>query len=273
MYFFYIDESGSPNGWGDQNHFVLGGVAIHEGQVRPLTESLNGIQKKYFPDITIQIPFHAGDMKSGDKRWRDVGEETREKMLLEVYDVMSNAVYPNLVTFGVALHISKAVDSEAGNLRTAFQDICLRFNTFNVRQHKLGATNKGLLIIDNAHQNHYKDLINEFRQFGVKGAYIGNIVDIPYFAPSKDTRMLQLADFCSYAVFRYYDRNDDEYLKRILCRFDRRDRFHEPDGLKHITKNQSCDCIDCSWRRSEKTHPQPKLTPEPEDVVQPFRRR
>jgi hypothetical protein len=141
-----------------------------------------------------------------------------------------------------------------------------------VRLHKSGTPSKGLLIIDKAHETHYKDLINEFRQFGVKGGYLGNIVDIPYFSASKDTRMLQLADFCAYAVYRYYDKSDYTYLDKIMSRFDRRDKFHPPDGLKHMTKDLSCKCVDCSWRRNVK-HSQLPTSDDESNAVEPFGRK
>ena len=40
MYILYIDESGDPYSWDEQNHFVLAGVAVHEGQVRNITSKL-----------------------------------------------------------------------------------------------------------------------------------------------------------------------------------------------------------------------------------------
>jgi hypothetical protein len=269
LYFLYLDESGIPNGWEDQNHFVLGGVAVHEGQVGILASKIDDIQTSYFGSLQVPIEFHAGNMKSGNGRWRKIQEETRERMLTEVYEVINSAGFPNLVAFAAAIHISKAVDSETENIKLAFEDVCLRFNTFLVRLHKMGNPSKGLLIIDDAHKVHYKDLVNEFRQFGVKGAYIGNIVDIPYFSASKETRMLQLADFCAYAIYRYYEKNDSTYLDKIMSRFDRRDRFHPADGLKHMTKDLSCKCIACSWRRNVKSQQLPTLNHEP-DAVEPF---
>lgn len=269
MYFLYLDESGVPNGWQDQNHFILGGVAVHEGQVAGLANKLDDIQESYFGSLQIPIEFHAGDMKSGNGRWRKIQEETRERMLNEVYDVIGSAAFPTLVAFATALHISKAIDSETENIRATFEDVCLRFNTFLMRQHKWGNPNKGLLIIDDAHRKHYKDLINTFRRDGVKGTYIGNIVDIPYFSASQETRMLQLVDFCSYAVYRYYEKDDSTYLNKILSRFDRRDKFHPADGLKHMTKIFTCECLDCSWRRTAKPRQLPTLGQEP-DAVEPF---
>ena len=75
--------------------------------------------------------------------------------------------------------------------------------------------------------------------------YLSNIVDIPYFSQSEDTHLLQLADFCAYAVFRYYERGGDQFLNKVIHRFDRRSRdFHGLDGLKNITACQ-CDCLAC----------------------------
>ena len=136
-------------------------------------------------------------------------------MIMDVYDVIANAQFPTLIAFATAQHLSKAENSETENLRITFQDICLRFNSFLIKAHKAGNTNKGLLIIDDAHKKQFRDLINDFRKEGVKGLPIHNIVDIPYFSASQDTRMLQLADFCVYAVYRYYEKDNPVYLNKI----------------------------------------------------------
>lgn len=271
MYFLYLDESGVPNGWDNQNHFVMGGVAVFESYVDRLSNEIDDIQASHFGSITIPIEFHAGDIKSGNgKHWRNMREAERETILEEVYNKIGSSSFPNLVTFASALHISKAKSSQTENIRAVFEDVVGRFNTFLVRQYHANKPSKGLLIIDDAHREHYLDLIHEFRRSGIKSGYLGNIVDIPYFSASKETRMLQLADFCAYAVYRYYEKNDDTYLKRILGRFDKRDKFHSPDGLKHMTSVLSCKCIDCSWRRNIKRLPQQTLETQP-DAVEPFR--
>jgi len=58
---------------------------------------------------------------------------------------------------------------------------------------------------------------------------------------------VQLADFISYAVFRYYESNDSTFLDMIIHKFDRREKDHPPDGLKHFIKG-NCDCKACLWR-------------------------
>ncbi len=51
VYLFYLDESGDPGGWNQFDDFVLAGVAIHEGQVRRLSERLGAVQRRFFPSL------------------------------------------------------------------------------------------------------------------------------------------------------------------------------------------------------------------------------
>jgi len=248
MYLLYLDESGDPYAWQEQTHFVLGGVAIHEGQVHRLTKALDGIQQTYFPSISIPLKLHATDIRNGKgPHFRRLHPNVRKMILQDIYDLINRTRFPNLIAFSTAMHIS-AVDDRLNVLRIVFEDLSERFNTFLVRQYKAGRPSKGMLIIDQAHEERYRSLVREFQTAGTRHtAYLGNIVDIPYFAGGEHTRMLQLADHVSYAVFRYYEYSDDSYFKRVLPRFDKRGPRLPPDGLKHITREE-CNCAACSWR-------------------------
>lgn len=243
----YIDESGDPNGWQAQRTFVLAGVAIHEGQIYKLTQELEVVQQHYFPGITFPIAFHATDIRRGKRHFADFMPEQREQLLNDLYDIIRNARFPNLIAFATAIDIS-SVQNSLQVRRDTLQDICQRFNTFLIRQYKANRPSKGLLIIDRVREGSYRELLADFKKSGTEYGYLGNIVDIPYFARCHETRMLQLADLCAYAVFRYYEHNDSKYIDKIITRFDKRSPGHPPDGLKHITENE-CSCYACSWRR------------------------
>ena len=251
MYIVYLDESGDPNGWNsNQDHFVIGGIAVHEGQIRRLSARLDQIQSEFFPEISLPLKFHATDINTGHDRFRDLTDVNRQRMLGAVYRVMANERYPHVVLFATAIHIT-AVDSPEQALRDTFEDITQRINTFLVRLHKSGNPQKALLIIDRSQstEGRYRTLISDFRASGTSYGYLGNIVDIPYFSQSSETRLLQLADFVAYAVFRYFERNDSQFLDQILTRFDGRSRESERDGLKHIIQtSEACSCVACSWR-------------------------
>ena len=251
MYIVYLDESGSPNGWhNNQDHFVIGGIAIHESWIQPISESLDEIQAMFFPDISIPVKFHATDINSGVGRFRrELPKSQLQQLLNAVYDVITGFEYPNATLFATAIHIS-AVTSADQALRDTFEDVVQTFNSFLASLNEEGNPQKGMLIIDGnpSTEAKYRALISDFRRMGTQYGYLGNIVDIPYFSQSEDTRLLQLADFCAYAVFRYYERGDDRFLNKIIHRFDRRSRdFAGVDGLKHITQ-RACDCVACSGR-------------------------
>ena len=251
MYVVYLDESGNPGGWNNnQDHFVIGGIAVHEGQITRLGDRLDQIQSEFFPEISLPLKFHATDISSGHGRFRSLAAIDRRRLLDEVYAVMAAERYPHAILFATAIHITAVVSPEQA-LRDTFADITQRINTFLVRLHKSSNPQKALLIIDRSEgtEGKYRTLISDFRTSGTSYGYLGNIVDIPYFSQSSETRLLQLADFVAYAVFRYYERNDNQFLDQVLTRFDGRSRESERDGLKHIIQtSDACTCVACSWR-------------------------
>jgi hypothetical protein len=241
MYLLYLDESGGPNSWTIQNHFVLGGVAVHEGQIRTLAEKMNAIQKKHFPQINVQLPFHATDIREGIGRYRAVPRDEREQILREVYQVIKSADIPVAVAFAVALNIN-SVQNPTQVLHDTFEEICSAFNNFLIWEYRAGFPNKGLLIIDEHRVGEYRQLLEGLLQRGTKYGYLGNIMDIPYFAHCPETRMLQLADFVANAVFRYYEKTDTYYFGIIMPCFSRRPTDQKIYGLRHITADHSCGC-------------------------------
>lgn len=248
MYVVYLDESGDPNGWNNnQNHFILGGLAVHEGQIGRVSTLLDEIQAEFFPEISIPLKFHAVDLYNGRERFRNLTEPVRQELLDAIYDALGAIHYPQVNLFATAMHISAVADADQ-SLRATFEDVVQRVNAFLARLHRQGNPQKGMLIIDRSQstESRYRTLIAQFR---ASGGNIGNIADIPYFSQSSETRLLQLADFCAYAVFRYYERSDASLLNKILSGFDRPSRDEPPDGLKHIIRPSiPCDCLACSWQ-------------------------
>jgi hypothetical protein len=247
MYLLYLDESGDANGWQEQQNFVLAGIAVFESSVSILDSELQKVQEKYFPNVTIPIAFHATDIRRGKGQFSQFLPNIREEIISDIYDIIKNTRFPSCLTFATAMHISRAENSIQVR-RDTLEDICQRFNTFLMRQHKANMSSKGLLIIDQNRENEYRQLISEFRQSGTKYGYLGNVVDIPYFARCHETRMLQLADFVANATFRYYEKQVTTDLEKIFDKFDRQYKDGPHVGIKHFTKNLNCPCKACSER-------------------------
>ena len=75
-----------------------------------------------------------------------------------------------------------------------------------------------------------------------------NPADIPYFAPAKNTRLLQLADFVANAIYGRYEGGYTKQFDRIAPRIDQEQgRMY---GLVHLARNrQDCYCPACVSRR------------------------
>ena len=68
---------------------------------------------------------------------------------------MAGMDFPKMILFSTAMHINR-VKSLDKVLDEVFMDMILRFDAFLRRQHARDIPNKGLLIIDKAHEEKYR---------------------------------------------------------------------------------------------------------------------
>ena len=250
MYVVYLDESGNPSGFrNSQNHFVIGGIAVHESLIRSLSDGLDEVQAEFFPEIAAPFKFHANEIRGRKGRFRDSRPEMRAQLLDAVYGVITNASHPQSLLLATAIHVT-AVTSPEQALTDTFEDIVRRIDAFLTGLRQSGNPQNALLVIDRSSETEskYRALVSEFR---ASETDIENIVDIPYFSHSQETRLLQLADFAAYAVFRYYEHGDGDFLDKIALGFDSNRRYFGDDGLTHIiAASELCHCVACDWRAS-----------------------
>ena len=245
MHILYLDESGSPNSWQVQRNFVIGGVAIHEGQIYSLSRALNAIQEKYFPGITVPIEFHVTPIRKGSGPYfNQFNRETRQNIIDDIYNIINRTYFPNLIAFATCIDVS-AITHPNQECYDCFKDVSQNFNLFLYHQYTKGIPAKGMLIIDRGRERQYLEIYSEFKRSEEVTEYLGNIIDIPYFAACRETRMLQLADFVANAVFRYYESDIPDDMDIIMPRFYKGPRYHPISGLNHITAEAECQCYAC----------------------------
>lgn len=248
MYLLYLDESGDTSNYQEQAHFVIAGVGIYEFRIDILAKRLRETQRQYFPQINIPIVFHATDIHAGKGIFRTLTKETREKLLVDLYNIINEHRFPNVVVFGAVIGLEDARTPNKDR-NSVFEEVVCGFNTFLVENYRTarasnrGFGNKGLIIIDKNREEQYKQVLDNLQEGGTKYGYLGNVIDIPYFARCHDTPMLQLADLCSYAIFRYYEKKDDTYFKIVLPHIYKTLKG-QLFGLKHLT-DHPCTCVAC----------------------------
>lgn len=241
MHLLYVDESGNPDGHEDK-YFVLGGVAVFEREVYWINKQVNEIAAKHFPNTEIE--FHAQAIASHrEEPWHSCPTEQRNQIIDELCNTISSR---HVVLFGIALEKAIATDP----VGRAFEEICNRCDLFLRRLHSRGDTQRALIIFDESrYESSLQTLLAEYRSLGTRyGSTVKNFADVPFFANSKATRLLQLADLVAYAVYRRYERGDTRLLDKIISKFDIEDSVIH--GLVHLTRSWStCTCPPCLTRR------------------------
>ena len=153
-----------------------------------------------------------------------------------------------LIANGVAMH--KPSYPTEDPVEKCFEQITSRFDQYLSRLHNQENTQRGLLIMDESkYQRRLRTLLAHYRTAGHRWGRLRNFADVPFFSDSKATRLLQLADLVSWAIFRRYERGDTRHLDRIINRFD--SEGGPLHGLIHlIGSHRTCMCPACLSRHS-----------------------
>ena len=137
----------------------------------------------------------------------------------------------------------------------ALEQVASRFDYYLNHIPKTGGQkNLGLLIHDNNQtvaEKHTK-LVREFHRDGTLWRDATNIIDTPLFVDSSLTRMVQVADLCSYAFRRYVENGERDLFERIYVRADRMKAGGNVVGVRHFAERTICKCIICETHGPKK---------------------
>ena len=248
MYLLYLDESGNESDANDQ-YFVLAGIALFERQTYYLSERVEAIQRKHFPNHQ-PITFHMTNIRAKKGLWRKTPESLRQAVITELVEAIVNTVDQGRLLYAVAVEKNATLWGEDA-VEAATEEICNRFNLFLQRCHHEGNTQRGLLVFaEGRFDRRAKVWVHNFRRRGTTWDSINNLADIPYFASMHESRLLQLADLVAHAVWLLYEKRNPELVRPLLRCFDSTDgTLH---GLVHIGDSRSitCDCPACASRRN-----------------------
>ena len=187
------------------------------------------------------IEFRGSDMFSGRKHWRGVKKEDRFEAYLEALGSLGESSGVRL--FAAAIH--KSAISPDDPLEYAFEQICNRFDRLLARLHRAKNPHRGLIILDeSSYETSLQRLATHFREQGYRWGKLRNISEVPLFVDSRATRLVQYADLVAYAVRRYYENGESEYMDKIAHIFDSEGGIVH--GLVHyVPAGTQCNCISC----------------------------
>jgi hypothetical protein len=138
----------------------------------------------------------------------------------------------------------KSIDEQA------FEQIISRFERY-IRRVGHNTNIKGVVVHDNNESvaRKHTALMRKFHAEGTLWTSVDRIIETPMFVDSKLTRMVQMADLCSFAIRRYLEHKDPSLFNIIYKRADR--IKSNVVGMRHFT-NQNCSCMVCEghkrWR-------------------------
>lgn len=267
MYLLFVDESGTHGG---SPVFVLGGAAIHEDDAHRLQRQLDDLVIAHLgrvPPNLDEYELHAGEMRNAKKPpradlrasvWASVPRADRLALLAAAYDVIVSfrPTDPDLplALFGVAVDARfRAAESQATREQFAYEVLLNKFDLMLMKARvERGKPNRGLVIHDRrvVVERDIQSWTSEWRTAAGNVGQLRNLADVPLFADSRATRLLQVADLISYAMFRQYSAERPDGVFEQLWPV-----FHTDKGVTHgcvhFTPSYGqgeCTCRPCEQR-------------------------
>ena len=143
--------------------------------------------------------------------------------------------YPHDVRL-FAIVLEKANFNGQDIAKVAFEQLSSRFDQFlgrlyrnkQARTDDRGGAQRGLILFDeSATENRIQNLAREFKYSGHSFGVTRNYAEVPVFLDSRASRLIQLADLVSYALFRHFEHHDSTYFEIIQHCFD------QEGGVQH----------------------------------------
>lgn len=242
MHLLYLDDSGSLKNRGEK-YFILAGVSLFERQAYWLQKSLDDLVDSLNRSGRSPIELHGNQIMAGRGPWRGLLREERRNVIRQALETAQNLAPEQWRLFGVVVERRALVAEDP--VGYAFEQLCNRFDRFLTRLYHQGYNQRGLIVLDKtSDEPRLQSLATEFRTVGHRWGITHNLVDVPLFVDSRATRFIQYADLVAYAIWRKFERGDDEFFNIIAPFFDREGGVVH--GLHHYrSRDERCDCPAC----------------------------
>jgi Protein of unknown function (DUF3800) len=262
MYLLYLDESGTHTG---SPAFVLAGIAVHEHDAWHLQRKLALMLARRLPKGLNPSDFelHATEIKNPVKNvrgkkvkspWARVPVKDRFDIIGATFRAIAkyecqDAERP-CVLFGAVVDSSYQDREER-----AYEEVLHKFDEMlNRRAHATGEHERGIVIHDRRvlEERTVQGWTQSWREVAGRIGKLTHIVDVPLFADSRASRLIQAADFVAWGLNRYYGpAQDEKWVKPLWGSFDAVGTSMH--GLIHVHRafrSGTCMCPPCASRGS-----------------------
>ena len=249
MYVFYVDESGKK---ADKNisHIVYGGLCLHDKSYNYLIATVNKIIKEVLNDDNFNLELHANLIYAGTKGWEKYSKDKRVELLKKICSFIPSLYNSDIIV--VSAH-KESEFFKQNDISGIFEDLISRFARHlneGSKKHKQKYNSNGLIVMDRNSPKEdllLKNVSNKIRIGKSDWKVRGNLIqEDSLFVDSAKSFCMQIADIIVWSVGRYYNSNDDRFLRCLDGAF----LTNASDGIVHgITHkrdtNYHCECIAC----------------------------
>lgn len=245
MYLLYADESGDVR----SRHFVVGGVLVHEQDANSLARRLDAVVARATGLNDSETEFHAQAVRTGKGPWRRVPKAARDDATAgaaRALRPLRSGRRPILFAVAAVRADFPAIDV----VERAYEELFLRVDSFLVWRHHQGDSHRCVVICDETRlERRLQALMSFWRRSPGRVRRLASFAEVPVFAGSSTSRLLQLADFVAHWTYRAYEIQDSVLFNQLVPLFDTRDGVRH--GLVHLTaRHRQCLCPACASRRS-----------------------
>lgn len=165
------------------------------------------------------VELHGNPMLQGNKGWKQIAQVERLNAIKDALCALDRTHHSTKI---FAVVVEKNAVTDENPVEFAFEQLLNRFDRYLGRLHLQGDTQRGLLIVDKStFERRFQGLAENFRTEGHRWGRLRNIAEVPLFADSRASRLIQLADLVSYSVFRFFEKSDDRFMELVRHRLDR----------------------------------------------------
>ncbi len=257
MYLLYLDQSGAHAG---SPILVLAGIAVQEQDGWHLQQKLEGLlQRKLPPGLNhLDFELHATDIKSPIRKahgrkttsnWAQISLAQRLSVPTATFgalrDFSPHDEKRPTAMFGAVVD-RRYKDRE----ERAYEEVLHRFDEMLTR-HAIdtGVHERGIVIHDRrVLERDIQGWASMWRHAAGRIGKLTHLVDVPFFADSRSSRLIQAADFVAWGLYRFYgEAQDDRWIKAVWKKFDAHGGVMH--GLIHVSPEFAhCTCPPCTSR-------------------------
>ncbi len=221
MHLLYLDASGDsgwppPYGKSRTNWYVLSALSLEESLWKKADEGVRDVLTNHgLQWLTNFRELRLSTILAGATPYDKMGRTQRSKLIDDVFNLVLS-LKPVLFYSAIdkAKHKSQYLDIALSPHVWALQLICPRFHKYLLR-----VDGYGILVMDPEETRKdakLKELIKNAKQQGIvlKSSFnpflsdtqLPRLIESVLFVDSHDSPGIQLADFCSHAIWKYYER-------------------------------------------------------------------